>query len=115
MSDEKPGGLPPIVDVDETTPETLPPVAKSHGKTNLDGNRNCPRCGEEGRPISNELGLSVFCNACKFSWPISSAPLGGVQPMTPVRGIRKKTVVEPDWDIAFDNNFGEDHGPPRRK
>jgi hypothetical protein len=110
---DKPAGLPPVAK--KSAPDSLPPIAKSQLSSNLDGNRNCPKCGQEGRSISNQFGLSMFCNACKFHWPISSTPIGGLVVPTPGRGLRKQTLVQPDWDIAFDPNVGGEHGPPRRK
>jgi len=96
-------------------PTGLPPVKQATGKTALDRNRLCPKCGKEGRTISNSSGLSVFCNHCKFSWPISTTPLDQKEIPVEPRGLRKKTTVEPDWDMAFDDNVGGLHGPPRRR
>lgn len=96
-------------------PMGLPPVAQATGKSALDRNRICPKCGGEGRTISNSSGLSLFCNPCKFYWPITTAPLDPKDIMTEPRGLRKKTVVEPDWDMAFDEEIGGQSGPPRRR
>jgi len=96
-------------------PKGLPPVPRATGSTALERNRLCPKCKEEGRTISNSLGLSVFCNKCKFSWPITSAPLDPKDELTEPRGLTKRTIVEPDWDMAWDDNIGENSGPPTRR
>jgi hypothetical protein len=96
-------------------PTGLPPVEQHTGQSALDRNRLCPKCGKEGRTVSNSSGLSVFCNPCKFSWPISTAPLDPKEVVTAPRGLRKKTLVEPDWDMAFDENIGGQSGPPKKR
>jgi hypothetical protein len=101
MTDREPGGLPPI--------------KSSKTKSALDRSRICPKCEKEGRVISNSTGLSVFCNPCKWSWPISSAALDPVLPMTPARGLERKTLAEPNWDMAYEQDIGAEHGPPDKR
>lgn len=96
-------------------PTGLPPVPEATRGNQIDRNRLCPKCGIEGRVISNSMGRSVFCNPCKFSWPISTAPLDGIVRPEPARGLSKQTHVEPDWDMAYDDDIGGQNGPPSRR
>jgi ribosomal protein L37AE/L43A len=77
----------------------------------------CPKCGQKGRTVTNSSGVNVFCNKCKIHWPISSAPLAKEVPMSTPRGLRKETLVEPDWsmaDIEIGDVTNEQVGPKRR-
>ena len=96
-------------------PEGLPPIPKNFRTSALDRNRLCPKCEGEGRVISNGAGTSVFCNPCKFSWPISSTPFDNKQSLTTPRGLSKTTTEESDWDMAYDDTIGGQSGPPRRR
>lgn len=93
--------MPPSVN---PAPDSLPPiVAGEHAAQKiLDANRTCNKCGKEGRVISNNLGVNVFCNTCKRTWPISTTPKKIDIPFTEGRGLRKMTYLEPDWDKVFD-------------
>lgn len=82
-----------------------PPPVVEPNKDPLAEARICPSCGKEGRVVSNYLGTNVFCGPCKRHWPIaSSAKNETVIPNLP-RGLRKETRVEPDWDMAFDEDI----------
>jgi hypothetical protein len=63
--------------------------------------RICQKCGREGRVVSNHNGIHIFC-FCGFSWPISSTALNPSAPLVPVRGFSKVTMVEPDFNKAFE-------------
>ena len=78
--------------------------------------RRCEKCGKHGRVISNYTGVSVHCT-CGYSWPISSAPLSPSVPMMPSRGFSKHTLIEPDWNAAYDEPSGgsnDSFGPKSR-
>jgi hypothetical protein len=113
-----PKGLPPVGEqkVDTNKPEGLPSIPESRRRSALDRLRICPKCNKEGRVVSNSLGRSVTCNPCKFSWPISTLPMDQMtKPEDTLRGLSKQTVVEPDWDMAYDDEIGGKHGPPERR
>jgi hypothetical protein len=77
----------------------------------------CQTCGEKGRVVSNRSGVNVFCNTCKIHWPISSVSLAKDLPVTAPRGLRKETIVEPDWTMAeteIGDASNEQVGPKRR-
>jgi hypothetical protein len=92
-------GLPPI--------KGLPTTKKADSSERREAVRFCDKCGQEGQVISNQTGIHVFCNPCKRWWPISSSPLSGTALPTPVRGMSKMTLVEPDWNMAFEPSTGD--------
>lgn len=94
-------------------PGGLPPIPRGHGRSTIDRNRICNKCGEEGRVISNSGGVSVFCNKCKFAWPVSGVALDSTLAVTPSRGVVKRTLVEPDWDLAYED-LEDNRGPPKK-
>jgi hypothetical protein len=75
----------------------------------FDRGRICTTCktGESVRIVSNASGVHAFCRKCKRHWPLSSTPLGPQLPPELGRGIHKQTLVEPNWDKAFDENLGD--------
>ena len=77
----------------------LPPRAE---RSAVDNARICGRCGEEGRVVSGYLGTQVYCGPCKIDWPISSTPAASAMPLAPPRGLNKVTLVEPNYDTAFE-------------
>jgi hypothetical protein len=74
---------------------------------NIEANRKCPKCGKPGRVVSNNCGVNVFCGPCKIHWPIANSPLRPEIPGSPQRGLHKECSVEPDWNIAFDRDVGD--------
>jgi len=87
-------------DVQEGLPEDLPEIGgRTHVASALDRSRNCPKCGTEGRIVSNYLGVNIHCNACKTFWPVSR-PLNPIQidPASMPRGLSKQTLTEPDMN-----------------
>lgn len=105
----KPKGLPKL----DNAPSSLPPVQEvnkeeeSHLDANVDAARNCPKCKKPGRVVSNRLGVNVHCGPCKIHWPITNAPLRPETPSALPRGFSKRTMVEPDWNIAYDTDVDE--------
>jgi len=85
-------------------PDSLPPIVTGElsAQKVIDDNRTCNKCGKEGRVISNNLGVNVFCNTCKRWWPISTTSKKIDIPYTQGRGLRKMTYVPPDWDKVSD-------------
>jgi len=85
-------------------------------ETVIEGARRCTKCGKLGRVISGNYGISVKC-VCGYQWPISSTPLNAPVPMMPDRGFRKHTLVEPDWNKAYEDTGGGGNEPfgPQRK
>lgn len=73
---------------------------------NLRNMRLCPTCKREGRVVSNTLGVNVYCGPCKIHWPIANTPLLPEAPILMPRGISKQTHVEPDWNMAYDDDIG---------
>lgn len=90
-------------DDDDDVPSGLPEPEKQKNENPLDKARFCPKCGKEGRIVSNYLGVNVYCNPCKNVWAIS-APLNPVtiSPANIPRGLSKITLVEPDYNMADD-------------
>jgi len=101
---QKPTGLPKPKTGPESLPEipTTPLEAVSKLDANVDKARLCPKCGREGRVVSNRLGVNVHCGPCKIHWPITNSPLRPETPSAVPRGFSKHTLVEPDWNMAFD-------------
>ena len=127
MTDEKdfPESLPPVVPPtpvktvakQSSAPEHLPVAATIPARFRenvLKGVRICTKCGREGRIVSNNNGVNVFCK-CGYHWPISAAAVNPAAPLMPSRGFHKTTLVEPDWDNAYTDPGGMDNesfGPP---
>ena len=89
----------------EDDPNGLPDVQARKPKSNLDNSRVCEKCGNEGRVVSNDLGVNVHCNVCKRWWPISGTRAPDKRmPLTAPRGLSKQTRVTPDVSIAFDQD-----------
>ena len=82
--------------------------------------RICPYChsGKGVRIVSNQNGVNAICGPCKKHWPISAVSMSKEVPMTMPRGFHKKTLVEPNWDRAYDEILedvtNELVGPRRR-
>jgi hypothetical protein len=101
----------------------LPPVDKSLTQENrlaIDIARTCPYCksAKGVRIVSNGYGVNAICGPCKRHWPISAAPLAPQMPESLPRGLHKQTLVEPNWDKAYDELEGdatnEQIGPKKR-
>jgi hypothetical protein len=108
MAGEKPTGL-PTADPTEEFAET-PAVRSAKART-------CDKCGNtEPRVSSGSTGVTAYCS-CGHWWPIASQSLGGSLPIMPPRGLSKQTLVEPDWDKAYEDMEGvnnDEVGPKRR-
>lgn len=79
--------------------------------------RICDKCGNRAQRVSsNNTGVTAYCE-CGHWWAIASRPIGGALPITPVRGLSKETLVEPDWNKAFEDTEGvrNDEIGPKRK
>ena len=105
---EKPKSLPPA----KAESGGLPPVVDKAGPTTKfdDTVRRasfCPRCGGEGRIVSNRLGVNAHCGPCGIHWPITNSPLQPDSPVTLPRELGKRTLVEPDWNLAYDTDVDE--------
>ena len=102
----KPAGLPK-----PEGPASLPSIPDaqqedfSHLDANIDRARICEGCGREGRVVSNQWGVNVHCGPCKRHWPIANSPLKPESPAALPRGISKRTSVEPDWNVAFEDDI----------
>ena len=102
-------------------PSGLPDAAESREKAKesqdqLKGARVCKKCGQEGRVISDGIGVRVFCNRCKIHWPISGPRAQPTRDVLPDRGLSKHTLVPVDTSIAYEDDeeeweYGKD---PRR-
>lgn len=100
--DKRPTGLP------KADPTATPILKKT-----VDRTRHCKQCGQEGRVVSNSTGVNVYCGPCKIHWPISATPYSSGIPITGPRGLRKETIVEPDWNIADEEDDHVTVGPKR--
>ena len=79
--------------------------------------RTCDDCGnKKPRIAATSSGVTAYCSCGKW-WAISSAPIASTLPEVPPRGLSKTTLVEPDWNKAFDDTEGENHGEvgPKRR
>lgn len=103
-----PTGLP---EADPTETQTEDPAIQS-AKV-----RVCNVCGKgNARISSNYSGVAAHCT-CGNSWPLASSSLAPSFPVAPDRGLSKQTLVEPNWDLAFEDLEGENNeqvGPKRK-
>ncbi|GAF67775.1 unnamed protein product [marine sediment metagenome] len=92
----------------------LPP---ENERSAFDTARICKQCGETGRVVSNYLGTQVYCGPCKIDWPISSTPMAPQGPLASPRGLSKVTLVEPNFDKAFEEigEYADEDVRKRRK
>jgi hypothetical protein len=94
------------------------PAFLSEGTLAIDRARICRDCGNETRLVSNSEGIEAYCGPCKKHWPVASTPMETVSFPTTARGLSKQTLVEPDWNRAFDSPQGdplnEQIGPKQR-
>jgi len=106
-----PKGLPKIPSAVDKPPPTTELESAYNEKTVIPGGPNlsavskariCQKCGKEGRVISNNHGVFVKCYPCNVFWPVSSSVLGGHDAVALPRGLKKETLVEPNWDKAYD-------------
>ena len=90
---------------DEDDPEDLPPAtAKSKDVSALDASRICEKCkGTSIRIVSNYEGRRAWCNECGHNWGISLATSQLIPDGLMGRGLNKRTIVEPDWNLAFED------------
>lgn len=83
-------------------------VADSRQESDLNLNmakaRTCPKCGKEGRIVSNYAGVNGHCGPCKIHWPVTNSALRPEVPSSLPRGLSKQTAVEPDWSVAFEGD-----------
>lgn len=99
-------GLPGPVGLPEPK-VTTDSVQEANLQSNIERARKCPKCGRDGRVVSNNCGVNVFCGPCKIHWPIANSPLQPELPLSVPRGLHKETRVEPDWSSAFDRDLGD--------
>lgn len=108
MADNMPKGLPEA----DPTEELTQTAAVRAEQTKI-----CDKCGERAYRVASGMGgVTAYCS-CGHWWVISSRPIGGVLPVTPPRGLSKQTLVEPDWDKAFEATEGARNGEvgPKRR
>jgi hypothetical protein len=98
-------------------PTGLPGAPEAKSERAVDTNRHCPKCHVEARIVANYLGINAYCDYCKIDWPIASTPMTMSLPMSPERGLHKVTLVEPDWNSAYEDGggAGSEQVGPRRK
>jgi hypothetical protein len=101
----------------ESIPDDLPelPEAKpvSAKKSALEVARFCPTCKQEARIVSNYAGVRAFCGPCKTDWPVSG-PVAASFPINAPRGFSKRTLMEPDTSLAFED-MDDDEYKPRKE
>ena len=95
-------------------------AAQADNRTAIEKARTCPHCksAKNVRIVSNQHGVNAICGPCKRHWPISAAPLAPQMPEALPRGLHKQTIVEPQWEKAYDeieeDVTNEQVGPKRR-
>jgi hypothetical protein len=62
----------------------------------------CPKCGNSLRVVSNYLGVHAHCDNCKDFFPVASTARRVEPTLNLPRGLRRRTLVEPDWGKAFE-------------
>lgn len=65
--------------------------------------RICHVCGSVLRVYTAAGGLRVTCQKCKRTVQIGKAARATALPPMG-RGVKKETIVEPDWDRAFEDD-----------
>jgi phage FluMu protein Com len=98
MADDEPKGLPPV--------QRQPPSPGSSATRPT----HCAKCDYELRVVSNYLGVHAHCDRCKEIYPVSSSARRKEPVMNLPRGLRKVTLVEPDWGKAIED-IGESGDP----
>jgi len=114
MSDP-PKGLPEPPDGITGLPE--PQVEVKRGERAVDKARKCKQCGKDARIVSKSGFRQAYCGPCKLTWPIGPAPDLSGPPLNMPRGLSKQTLVEPDWNMAYEEiGTGEDEsfGPKKK-
>jgi hypothetical protein len=96
-----------MTDPYDTTPDDLPEVKEKASGNPIDLGRTCPTCKGEARVVSNRNGVRAYCGPCKQDWAISG-PRDKVMPHTLPRGISKQTLVQPDWEMAYEFTDDDD-------
>lgn len=86
-------------------PQSLPPVRGASTHQEQDASRVCEKCASESVRIASGFDdVRAYCRECGHSWAISLAALTTVPMATMERGFRRETLVEPDWNIAYEND-----------
>lgn len=95
----------PIYFEDDGPPEDLPEVtAKRAPADAVKASRICEKCSSTSVRInSTHEGRRAWCNQCGHNWGISMATSMHVRDGILSRGITKRTLVEPDWNLAFED------------
>lgn len=94
---------------DESAPDDLPaPVGSTAGLKPIEAveaARTCEKCGSKNvRIFSNYNGRQAKCTECKHWWSIAMVPAAAiVRGDLNVRGLSKRTVIEPDWNLAYED------------
>jgi len=83
-------------------------------KTPLEAASTCEKCGGPTRIVSNYEGRRAWCNKCGHNWGISLAAVSLVPGGLETRGLSKRTLVEPDWNLAYED-LDEIDGEDRKK
>lgn len=99
---------------DDNAPADLPGAVVEVRTAALAKARDCPDCGQEGRVVSNHLGVTVHCGRCKASWPVSGPRAVYAQSVLPPRGLHKVTFASPDVEEVFSLEEEEQHENKRR-
>jgi hypothetical protein len=85
-------------------PKGLPPVKQ--GPATASRRTHCHKCGSALRIVSNYLGVNAHCAKCKEVFPVASTAKRVEPVLSLPRGLRKRTMVEPDWGKAFEDIGG---------
>jgi hypothetical protein len=97
-----------IFGAEDPVPEDLPEVKDApKAKSVLQASRVCEKCGGISIRInSTQEERRAWCNGCGHNWAISMATSAFVPDGMLERGLHKRTLVEPDWSLAFEDLDG---------
>lgn len=98
---------------DDDAPTGLPAVKEKKQEAAASRVTHCPKCNYKLRVVSNYLGVIAHCDPCKDFFPIASTPRRAEPVMNLPRGLHKRTLVEPDWEKAFED-IGESGNDPNQ-
>lgn len=93
---------------EDPTPEDLPeakhkPVEGAPANA-MAAARKCGKCGSTSiRIVSNYAGHRAICNECKDFWSLSMQAPVVVSGSIYDRGLSRRTIASPNFDLAFED------------
>ena len=98
----------------DDAPTDLPDAkAKIAPRSAKEAARICEKCQSTSvRVWSDAYGQHAQCGHCKHFWGISMAASMIIPSQAFERGLSKQTIVEPDWNLAFEPDIDEPDPEP---